>query len=377
MTSPLNIDRLHHVGVVVRDIDKATRRYAEIFGIDRWQIRELGADELTDVHVAGRRVDAPRLRVATATSVPPTDSGWDGTANGNHPVTFELVQPVAGDSIFMNFRFIRRQGISHLKLGRVSPDEFADVRARAASLGVEIAASMTVDGRIERHFLDTRSTLGGYYVEIDVEIDSDAAEPTGTLIDHRDSYTRPEGVRALDIFGVNHFGVVVDDVMDAITHYRDLLGQQTWNIRDWRTEPGSLECPFYQGEQVDHAYLTALAVPFLDFGFEIIQPTHGPSHYNREFRDLWGPGIHHMLLNVSPGPADWERTRTWLESIDVPLVMGGGLMGGAAEFGYYDTTEALGGYILEAFVQKSQPTALPDGPTTDFTIDFAALTENV
>ncbi|GAB7008006.1 hypothetical protein JCM18899A_54850 [Nocardioides sp. AN3] len=377
MASPLSVDRLHHVGIVVRDIDLATKRYAEIFGINEWYIRDLGPAEITNATVGGRRVEAPRLRIATATSVPPDDCGWDGTENLNRPVSFELVQPVSGESVFMDFRFKRRQGISHLKLGQVNSDDFVQVRARAAALGIEVAASMTVDGRIQRYFLDTRKALGGYYVELDVEPESSGPGPVGCRVDHRGSYSRPEGTGPLQIFGINHFGIVVDDVMETIQNYRDVFGLNTWEIREWRTEKGSLERPFYRNKQVDHAYLTALAIPFLDFGLEIIQPTHGPSHYNREFRDLWGAGIHHMLLNVSSGPVEWERTRAWLDSIDVPMVMGGGLMEGAAEFGYYDTTEALGGYILEAFVLKSHPTQPRDGSSTDFAIDFAALAEQL
>ena len=257
--------------------------------------------------------------MATATSVPPRDVGWIGATGGegNAPVTFELVQPLTGESVFQEFRFVRRQGICHLKLADVSTAELGATRERLQQAGVEEAMAMTVDGRVRRHFFETRAMLGGYLVEIDeVLTQGDPHPPSGSNWDLGRVAIRPEGVGPVPIFGVNHFGIVVDDVLRSIENYHALLGASTWTIRDWRTEPGSLECPYYRGESVDHEYLTALS-PFRDFGFEIIQPTHGPSHYNREFRDLWGQGIHHMLLDMSTSAVEFEQTRDWLASIGV------------------------------------------------------------
>ncbi len=380
MSPRLDVDRLHQVGVVVKDIGRATGRYAEIFGMDHWEVRELGPDQLTDVRSRGRAVAAPTLRTATATTVPPPGTGFFGSTEGT-PVTFELVQPVTGESPFMEFRFVRGQGISHLRLADVDADEFEALRARCAEVGVDVLASMTVDGAMRRHLLDTRAMLGGYLVEVVVQLDgAPTDDSTAQHWDLGGTYTRPPGVGPVPVFGVNHFGVVVDDTISTVGRYHELFGIEQWTIRDWRTEPGSLEDPTYRGESVEHEYLTGLSM-FRDFGFEIIQPTLGPSHYNREFRDLWGAGIHHMLLNISPGPDDWRRTREWLASIDVPVAMSGDLSGGAASFCYYDTAESLGGYILEGFVINSMERMMDAiasaGASTDYVIDFAALTRDL
>jgi catechol 2,3-dioxygenase-like lactoylglutathione lyase family enzyme len=373
MVSELKVDRLFNVGVVVRSLEAATLRYAEIFGMDEWDVREYGPEQLTNVEAHGRSIAPPRFRTATATTTPPLDTGWGGSAAGNSPVTFELVEPLSGESPFQEFRFVRRQGISHLKLSEMTPDEFAATRVRFANDGISVAASMTINEKVERHYLDTRTLLGGYLVEIDVALDAEPHEEPAERWNLRERYTRPDGVPAVAVFGVNHFGIVVDDVMASLERYHQFFGLEQWTIRDWRAEPGSLECPFYRGEPVEHEYLTGLS-PCRDFGFEIIHPTFGPSHYNREFYDLWGEGIHHMLLNVSSGEDHWNQMQDWLASIDVPVVMGGSLGGGFAEFCYYDTMDALGGYILEAFVLKSAPSSPPPvESSTHFQIDFAAL----
>lgn len=39
MTGLIEVDRLHSIGVIVRDLEAATLRYAEIFGMDHWDTR--------------------------------------------------------------------------------------------------------------------------------------------------------------------------------------------------------------------------------------------------------------------------------------------------------------------------------------------------
>ena len=375
MAGVVEVDRLHAVGVVVRDLETATKRYAEIFGIDEWDIRDYGPGRLTNVTSHGRPVSS-EFRTATGTTVPPADGGSGPFNNPTVPVTFELFQPLKGESPFQEFRFVRGQGISHMTLAVRDPAEFGALGDSLKRGGINIAASMTVDGRLERHFLDTRTTLGGYLIEVQVPLrpGAETQVEVSERWNHAGRYRRPDGVGPVGVQGVNHFGVVVHDLMASLERYNKLLGISSWNIRDWRTEPGLLEGAYYRGEPVNHEYFTGLSM-IRDFGFEIIQPTLGPSHYNREFRDRFGEGVHHMLLNVTANPGEWDAVRDWLGSIDVPLAMGADLMGGAAHFCYYDTFEALGGYILEAVLIKGRPN--PAAAQGEYVIDFATLTSRL
>ena len=370
MSPLLPVERLISIGVVVDDLERATRRYAEILGIDTWEVRELGPDRLSDVTSYGRSV-AASFRTATGTTVgAPRESGVAPGPDGV-PVTFELVQPLSGETPFQEFRFRRKQGISHLTLVSASRAEFAGIRDRLADAGIRVSASMTVDGEVERHFVDTRKVLGGYHVEVVVSDDPAPALPPDEIWDHSGTYERPEGVGPLPVQGVGHFGIVVHDVVETIHRYHEVLGVEQFRMRDWRTEPGLLDKPFYRGEEVDHEYYTGLG-SFRDFAFEIIEPTFGPSHYNREYRDLYGEGVHHLLLSVTADEELWRRNREWLTSIGVPLAMGSPLVGGSGEFVYYDTADALGGWMLEATCRHFA--AEPHLIQPHYVIDFAALT---
>lgn len=46
---------------------------------------------------------------------------------------------------------------------------------------------------------------------------------------------------------------------------------------------------------------TAIDTPRL--GFEVIQPTFGPSHYKENYRNLVGEGMHHMNASRLPDAA--------------------------------------------------------------------------
>ncbi|MDF3282992.1 MULTISPECIES: VOC family protein [unclassified Gordonia (in: high G+C Gram-positive bacteria)] len=375
MSGLIPVDRLYSIGVVVNDLSTAAAHYAEIFGIEQWDVRRFDAGRVSASTVNGRPTQ-PSFVTATGST---TASGEGLTMLGNPigPVTFELIQPLDGESAFQELRFRRRQGVSHLTVSVADADEYTAIADALAQRGYGIAASLTVDGVVDRHFVDTRAALGGYLIEIQVPRSADGAVagalPAVAVDEHWDlSATTTRTAGPLEVSGVNHFGVVVRDLMETLKGYAELLGIDEWNVRDWRTEPGGrgLEGSFYRGESVEHEYFTAMST-VADFGFEIVQPTFGPSHYNREFGDLYGEGLHHMLLTITADGQEWDGNQQWLESADVPLAMGADLFGGAGAFCYYDTFDKLGGYLVEAVLMKGMPE--PQNLAPDYVIDFSTV----
>ncbi|MDZ7914879.1 MAG: VOC family protein [Rhodococcus sp. (in: high G+C Gram-positive bacteria)] len=365
---PFTVDKLYSVGIVVHNIEAAALKYAEIYGIDDWDVREYGQDRLTDTRSYGRPT-APTFRTATGTTN--WQSVSEGTFGSATAVTFELVEPLTGESPFQEFAAVRGQGISHLAISVVDEGALADLTKEMAERGITLAASMTVDAAVQRHFFDTREALGGFLIEVRVPITSDV--PAGEVMhwNLHGRYSRPEGVAPISVVGVAHFGVVVDDLMKTLPRYHELLGISNWNVNRLQAKPGSLEDPFYRElRPVDHEYFTGMT-PVSDFGFELIQPTRGPSHYNREFRDLTGPGIHHMLLSLTTDENEWNDTRSWLTSIDVPTVMGAEFFHGAASFCYYDTVADLGGYIVEGLLVRDIDRFVGTPPS--YVVDYTEL----
>ena len=345
-----------------------------MFGIDVWDVAELTEDRLTEVVTHGRATTGA-FRSARGATTPPRDDR--GRAEGrvmngelDIPVHFELIQPISGESPFQEHLLVKGPGITHLTLAVSTPEEFPALAAELAAAGLPLAASFTVDSAVERHFVDTRDALGGYLVEILVPRTGSLPAAYGERVSVAGNYTRPEGVNPLAVRSVAHFGIVVNDAMEAVREYHRILGVPSFNMREWRTEPGRLEDPYFRGGPVTHAYFTGIT-PFKDFGLEIIQPTHGPSHYNRLFRDLRGPGVHHMLLQVTSNEDEWDAVEEWLAGAGMPRIMGAELMRGAMCFCYYDTFDRLGGYLIEGVLSRRP--ADEDVRRPDFFVDFAAL----
>jgi catechol 2,3-dioxygenase-like lactoylglutathione lyase family enzyme len=350
--------RLHHVSVVVRDLEATARWYATIHGVERWDVARYAADRLRDTSAFGFEAS---YTYATATGTTPRG------------ITFRLVQPTGGMSTYAEFLATRGEGIHGLCLATIEAPAFRELALRLREEGVPVAQSATVDGVAAHHHLDTRAALGGWYVE--VVVPAAPGGPWNTRVDERWDFrgaARPPGVEALqEIPRIWHFGVAVRDLMGRLPSYARLLGLHDWRFVHFRPEPGSLEASTLDGAPVRHAFLLAMA-DLPAFGLELIQPTVEPTHYRRELLDPIGEGIHHVLAAPSLSESEWAAVRAWMESLDVPVAMSGRVRSGTAEFFYLDSRPKLGGYLLEV-IRRSTPPDGGEAPRSepDFRFDFS------
>jgi hypothetical protein len=345
------VDRLHHVSVVVRDLEATARSCATIYGIERWDVAR---------HTAGRLRDTAAFGFET----PFTYATATGTSPGG--ITFRLVQPTGGLSTYAEFLVTRGEGIHSLCLATAGEAEAADLRRRLLSEDITVGQAATVDGGATHLHLDTRRALGGWYVEVVVP---GGAGRVDERWDFHDDVSRPEGVEILqEVPRVWHFGVAVRDLMGRLPAYGALLGLHEWTFVHFRPAPGSLEGSTLDGRPVRQAFWLARA-DLPDCGFELIQPTLEPTHYRRDMLDPIGEGIHHLLVVPSMPEARWSCLRDWMASLDVPVATSGSVRSGAAEFFYLDTRRRLGGYLLEVIRRSSPPGGPPSEP--DFRFDFS------
>jgi hypothetical protein len=375
------VDTLYHVTVVAKDARALARNHAEFYGIDRWRVYRLTPDRLRDSTFRGRHrgklVDLGLVGDTTA----PGEYGFlcavGSSENGG--VTFEIVQPTTGLSTFEHFLATRGQGVHGLCVAEVAPVEFTSLRSWLATEGIGIAQSFSIDGVVESYYLDTRKALGGFYLQVNVP--KSAAWREQMKVDEEWDFSNeitrsPAGAAPTKTQGIPHFGVVVEDTEEKVERFSYLFGQARWRGMHWRTAPGSLEDTTYNGKPVVHSYFTGradigktpLGVPF---GFEIVQPTFGPSHYKEDFLQPLGPGIHHIDLTfpVKDWP-EWEALNDWLANrFAAPTCMSGWLRNKAALFQYQDTREKLG-YVVEIHAPKP-----PDQPkkmwAPDYWYDFS------
>lgn len=307
------VHELHHVTVVVRDLESAARGYALVYGIGRWRVTR-----------------ARRLPHAVATGT---------TAAG---LTFRLVEPAGRGGVFDEFLAARGPGVHGLCLTVLTEAELGRLGPRLADAGVSIAREEHAPGASRHYHLDTRGALGGFCMEVVVPVGADRADEEWHLAA---TGRRPPGVPEIDRLW--HVGVAVRSLAERLPAYERLLGMSGWDRVDFRPEPGSLERSTLDGATVRHAF-TLVKGRLADIELEVIEPTLEPTHYGREFIDRVGEGIHHLLALPSLREPEWLLLRAWMESAGVPVAMSGLVRGGAAEFFYLDTRQLLGGHLLEA-----------------------------
>ncbi|HHV22674.1 MAG TPA: hypothetical protein GXZ30_14270 [Propionibacterium sp.] len=355
----MEFTRLAGIGVVTGELDRAAEHYARLLDVGEWTVDDFSDDRLSDMVSHGRRTSGTFRTAFGETPFDPDRPGPMGAEARSIP--FELVQPTGGETPFNEFLLSIGEGIAFLTLETAASD--ATIEQHFGDLNIPRASSMTIDGSTARTFWDTRARLGGYLLEV-----VNQPRPATGTVRIIDGASSRNGHRALPVTGINHFGVIVDDLMTSLEDYRAILGIQKFDVKTWQAEHGRLDAPYYRDHNpVAHGYFTAQGFAG-DFGFEVIQVKYGPSHYNREFTDQRGPGIHHVFPYLTFDSSDWDQSVEAMTALGAPLCMGSDLRAGAAEYGYFDTFDTLGGFLIEGVIRRS--TAEPKYMAPDWTVDF-------
>jgi len=145
-TGKVKLPPLGHVGVVVKDLDKAIEYYSSIFGMGPWRIVEL---------------DFPEVQVRDQTYPWKVRIGF--TQLG--PVEFELLQTLAGRSTHSELLDEGREGLHHLGFF-VSGEEKDHIITELAKEGIGVIQG----GKSKYHsgsyaYLDTQK-IGGVIFEL-------------------------------------------------------------------------------------------------------------------------------------------------------------------------------------------------------------------
>jgi methylmalonyl-CoA/ethylmalonyl-CoA epimerase len=128
------------IGIVVRDLDAAMRKYVDDFGIGPWIIYEFGPENAKDLHEYGRPVKRSwRLAVAMVGQL-----------------QWELIEPLGDDGIYARFLAEKGCGVHHIAVAAQSFDELLEM---AAKRGTDMPLSGTFEG-VKVAYLGTDRDLG-------------------------------------------------------------------------------------------------------------------------------------------------------------------------------------------------------------------------
>jgi methylmalonyl-CoA/ethylmalonyl-CoA epimerase len=252
--------RVHHLGIVVRDLPDAKDRFERIFGLRAQLIRDDQAEG--------------RQRVAQIQL-------------GNE-CSLHLIQNWDSDSRFHRFLQEQGEGLEHVAF------ETNDIEGEVARLrihGVPFWQDRSFDRSYGHEVFVTPEQLPGLTVQF--------IQPHQSSPAHPEVAVGPPVSSVMNLIRLHHFGLVVENLQDACKRFEEVLGL---SARDFRDDQG-------QGMQYDarilfpnHCWL------------HLVQNWNPESRVNR-FLTSHGEGMDHIAIQTSNIQADV----TYLRDQEIPI----------------------------------------------------------
>ena len=137
-----------HLGVVVKNIEKSTKRLSEIFGVPSWTYIDLTPDMFENIVLHDQQLGN---KAKTHLKI----------ANGNiMGFQFELMQPVSGQGTHVEFLKKHGEGLHHISIDPLSPAEHDKIVSGLQNVGIGIEMQGTLGKATTFTYMDTQEELG-------------------------------------------------------------------------------------------------------------------------------------------------------------------------------------------------------------------------
>lgn len=136
--------KLFHVGIVVRDRERAICDFQRLLGIDGFLRMELHTDQGLNVWMDGRPIEHHAL----------TAFGRVGD------FACELMQPLGGDGMYQRFLAAHGEGPQHYFPTILDPAGFAAVRGGLADVGLRVRLEGAIGDALRYYYLDSAPLMG-------------------------------------------------------------------------------------------------------------------------------------------------------------------------------------------------------------------------
>jgi len=136
----MKVKRIGQIGIVVKDLDDAVKKYYEVFGIGPWDIYKYAPPEMNECTYRGKPSDWSIL--AAFTYVGDTQ--------------IEIIQPLQGPNIYYEHLEAKGEGLHHIK---EYVDNCQEVIEDFKKKGIAVIQSGRF-GKGEFYYFDTEPILG-------------------------------------------------------------------------------------------------------------------------------------------------------------------------------------------------------------------------
>ena len=139
---------IKQLGIVVDDVEKTAQNYWELMRVGPWYFLDITPEHMANLRFRGITVDETQAHTKAAIA----QLG---------EIQLELLQPISGSSVHMEYRRVMGQGIDHVSFGGI--DDHDKVVSDFSSIGVEVESSGLLGGTTTFTYLATQRDLGTIY----------------------------------------------------------------------------------------------------------------------------------------------------------------------------------------------------------------------
>lgn len=337
MQGLIPVTGMFHIGVVVPDAEKSMKNFSEVFGIPKWDVRDLTDDQFGNPLVRGRKVKQHFISAL----------GMGG------PVSFELCQPLAGDrTLYAEFLDEHGPGLHHVMPTILNEEEFLRLLPKMEERGLKFSQSAQITDKIDYWYMDTEDLLGTM-VEFLVLKDPDAVgNKPNYVVEFGADVIATEGKLPID--KLYHYAVTARrPSTDFKAGYEDVFGMSDWF--DFESIPNDTVLkPHYENQPGDYRFKSWSGRKGA-LGVEAVEPLAGKSIFDEKLVRS-GPGLHHVMTTIT-NAQKWETIKKWLEQRGMYVAQDAWTPDGATYIAFVDAREKLDGLYIEVLVRQddSQP----------------------
>lgn len=300
MKAPLlGNNRLNQIAFVVKDINSATKAFAQLLGIQKPEWFLTGKHQVSKVFYRGQPSDAQNKLVFINTP----------------SVQIELIEPNQEPSTMRDFLDTVGEGIHHVAFEIENMQKSTQVMKNHGYPVLQTGEFTSSSGRYA--YVDTYQDLKTL-VEL---LERDEPQPITNNL--------PTGSPLLGTDKVTQLAIVVKDIESAANAYSQLLGvEKPSPIPSGNPEVTQV---YFRGEPTEaKAKFLFIQTPLIEL--ELIEPLDAPSTW-KEHLETYGEGIHHISFEVD----DLEDKIKLLNRFGYPVIQKGNFWNGKGRYAYMDT----------------------------------------
>ena len=353
MQGILPVGGMYHIGVVVPDAATSMRDFSEVFGIPKWELRNLTDDMFGNPLVRGRKV---KQHFISALGV-------------GGPISFELCQPFPEDrTLYNEFLHDTGPGLHHIFPSVMNEAEFTALLPAMEERGLVFAQSAQISDTVDYWYVDTQDRLGTLVEIVVLKHPEAIGRAPDKIIEFGGDVIAQPG--RLPIDKLYHYAVVGrQPVLNTKRGYEDVFGIADWY--DFENRPGeTVTNSHYDGVSASFEF-RAWSGRKGQLGVEMVEPTSGASIFEEKLA-RGGPGMHHIMTTIMDAQT-WDATSKWLSSKGMPVAQDAWTPDGSVYIAFIDAREKLAGMYLEVLVRRDSSVRLA-GPVADIMIGRQIMT---